>query len=435
MSKRPQPTAPDGKPELDIERHTHAFLVLLSGALLAFVLWAALGRLDVVSFAVGEVVPSSQVKTVQHLEGGIVADIMVREGDRVQKGQPLVALESTASGADVEELNVRIWALTADVARLEAELAGTDIVYPEGFADAHPDMVDEARQTFETRRRQFENDLAAQSALLDQRLRERDEIVARLANTEERLKLLDEQVKISEELLKDDLTNRMLHLNLLKELANLRGQMSEDGAASQRLDAAIAEERAKLEITTSQFKVEARKQLDQQRRSLNEFQNRVRKYQDSFQRAVITSPVDGVVMTLHVVTHGGVIAPGGAVADIVPVGDTLVVEAKLAPQDVGFVHGGQPARIKLASSDGSRFSAIDGEVVQVSPDTVQNKDGQSFYKVRIRTERDYFESKDQRYQLVPGVEVMCSIVTGTRSVMEYIAGPLMAGFSTAMQER
>ena len=423
------------KPELNISKETHLFLLTLIGVVAAFVIWSMIGRLDVVSFAVGNVVPSSQVKTVQHLEGGIVADIMVREGDRVKRGQPLLALESTASGADVQELNVRIVSLTADVARLQAEVRGEEIAFPEGFVEEHPALARQTTAMFDNRRTQFINDMATQDALMNQRLRESDEIRARLANTRQKLKLLQEQVGISEELLKDDLTNRMLHLNLLKEVANLEGMISEDNAALNRLASAFEQERLNKDSIEGRFRIEARKDLDEKRRSLDEFKNRVRKFEDSFKRSVLVSPVEGVVMTLHVVTRGGVIQPGSAVVDIVPVGDAMVVEAKLAPQDVGYVHVGQTARVRLASGAGARFDPLEGTVSNVSPDTVETKDGSTFYKVRIKTDVDYFESKGQRYQLVPGVQVMCSIVTGTRSVMEYIASPFLGSFKTALQER
>jgi len=423
------------KPELDISRQTHLFLFTLIAAVMAFSVWAMVGRLDVVSFAMGSVVPSSQVKTVQHLEGGIVAAIMVREGDRVKAGQPLVTLESTSSGADVEELKVRMASLTADVARLEAEVSGGELVYPDGFVEANVDLARQTRALFNSRRVQFENDMASQTALMNQRLRESDEIRARLANTREKLKLLQEQVAISVELLKDDLTNRMLHLNLLKEVANLDGMISEDKAALNRLASAYEQERLNKDGIEGRFRIEARQALDEKRRSLEEFANRMRKFADSFKRSTLVSPVEGVVMNLHVVTEGGVIQPGDAVVDIVPVGDAMVVEAKLAPQDVGYVHPGQIARIRLASADGSRFNPLEGTVSHVSPDTVETRDGTTFYKVRIKTQNDYFENKGQRYQMVPGVQVMCSIVTGTRSVMEYIASPFMGVFKTALQER
>jgi len=423
-------------PTLKIETKTHVFLIALIGLLVAFLAWSWIGRLDVVSFAMGEVVPSSQVKTVQHLEGGIVAEIRVREGDRVKVGQPLMVLESTASGADVDELEVRISALTADVARLSADMVGAEeIQFPEGFVEKNGELADQVMKLFSSRRAQLKNDLDVQQSLINQRKREGDEISARLANTREKAKLLNEQVQISEGLLKDDLTNRMLHLNLLKEAANLNGMLSEDDAALARLQAAIEQESLNLEAIQGRFRVEARQGLDEKRRSLHELTNRSRKFADNFNRSVLVSPVDGVVMTLHVVTRGGVIQPGGKIADIVPVGDALVVEARLPPNDVGYVHAGQTARVTLASSDGARFSHLVGEVVHISPDTVETKDGATFYKVRIKTESDVFETKGETYRLVPGVQVMCSIITGSRSVLEYIASPFMGSMETALQER
>ena len=322
----------------------------------------------------------------------------------------------------------------ADVARLEAESNGTDLVFPDGFETEPPTLAHQARELHKNRVDQLQNDLDTQKALINQRERERDEISARLANTKKKLKLISEQVRISENLLKKDLTNRMLHLNLLKEQATLQGTLSEDTAALNRLSAAIEQERLNLTSVEGHFRIDAREALDDKRRSLEEFTNRVRKYEDSYKRSVLTAPVEGVVMTLHVVTEGGVIPPGGKVVDIVPVGDALVVEAKLLPQDVGFIHVGQVARVKLAAA-GSRFQPLDGVVSSVSPDTVETKTGKSYYKVRIKTDRDYFDKHGQRYQLVPGVQVMCSIVTGTRSVMEYITTPFYGAFSTALQER
>jgi len=423
-------------PALAIEKQTHMFLIALVAMVVAFFVWTMVGRLDVVSFAMGEVVPSSQVKSVQHFEGGIVSEIPVREGDRIKAGQTLMVLESTASGADVDELDVRISALTADVARLSADMVGADAIeFPVGFVEANPQLADQVTKLFNSRRQQLENDLDVQRSLVNQRKREGDEISARLANTREKAKLLNEQVKISEGLLKDDLTNRMLHLNLLKEAANLNGMLSEDGAAMARLQAAIEQETLNLEAISGRARVEARQALDEKRRSLHELTNRSRKFADSFKRSTVVSPVDGVVMTLHVVTKGGVIQPGGKVADIVPIGDAMVVEAKLPPNDVGYVHPGQIARVTLASSDGARFGHLSGEVVHISPDTVEGQNGATYYKVRIKTNTDMFETKGEVYRLVPGVQVMCSIVTGSRSVLEYIAKPLMGSVGTALQER
>ncbi len=415
---------------------THLFLLLCVALVAAFGAWAYLGKLDVVSVAMGEVVPAGQVKSVQNLEGGIVRQILVREGENVRKGQSLVILESTASGADVQELKIGITALRVDVTRLEAEMKGSKAPnFAEDLKRDHKDLVREAVELFRTRRSLLENQLAGQRQLVSQRKEEIQQISARLDNERESLKLLNEQIQISVELLKDELTNRMVHLNLLKEASDLKGKIGSDAAALRRARAARQEATIKLSTLRNTVQEEVRRDFEENRRSLEERSERLRKFEDSLQRRVLRSPVDGVVKTLYVYTVGGVVQPGATVLDVVPAGDRLVIEARLPTQDVGYVHPGQTALVTLASLDAIRFGNLKGEVVNVSPDTIDTGQGIPYYKVRIRTERDYFERNEVRYQLVPGVQVLCSIRTGTRTVLQYLLDPFLSGAQRALRER
>jgi adhesin transport system membrane fusion protein len=414
---------------------TRAFLWLSVALVVGFLAWAAIGRLDIVAVAVGEVIPSTQLKSIQHLEGGIVQAIRVREGEKVKAGQPLVELEPTQSDADVRELLVRIKTLRAEIARLEAEAGGTAPAFPDDLSDKEPDLIRQQTDLFATRRNRLESALKAQRELVLQREQEIKEITSRIATDRESLKFLKEQIKISEELLKDDLTNRMLHLNLLKEEAATRGRIQENTEARRRVEAALVEARARLDGILHSQRADARQELEDKRRSLDEFQSRLGKFQDSLQRTVLRAPVDGVIKTLYVTTIGGVVKAGGTVLDIVPGGDKLVIEARLPTQDIGYVHPGQTATVKLASADAIRFGNLEGRVVQVSPDTLQTAQGASFYKVRVETERDFFAQRTLRYQLVPGVQVVVNILTGQRTVLEYLLDPFLAASRTALRER
>ena len=386
--------------------------------------------------ALGEVIPSSQVKSIQHLEGGIVREILVREGDAVKQGQPLVNLEPLASGADVEELNARVTSLRAEIARLEAEVQGADApVYPDDIRRDHPELVKEATAFFNTRVSLARNQLAGQRQQVAQQERKIDEVMARLKNNRHRLTLLSEQIGISEQLLKEKLSNRMQHLNLLKEAAGLKGKIGEDKAALRRITSARKEALNKLGSIRDAFREKAQEDLEKKRRQFEEFSNRLRKYEDSLKRTVLRSPVDGIVKTLYVVTIGGVVGPGATVVDVVPAGDRLIIEAKLPTQDIGYVHPGQTVLVMLASSDAIRFGNLKGEVIQVSPDAIEAADGMPFYKIRIAIEKDFFERRGVIYRLVPGVQVMCSIRTGQRSVLAYLMDPFLGSFQTALRER
>ena len=268
-----------------------------------------------------------------------------------------------------------------------------------------------------------------------QQERKIDEVMARLKNNRHRLTLLSEQIGISEQLLKEKLSNRMQHLNLLKEAAGLKGKIGEDKAALRRITSARKEALNKLGSIRDAFREKAQEDLEKKRRQFEVFSNRLRKYEDSLKRTVLRSPVDGIVKTLYVVTIGGVVGPGATVVDVVPAGDRLIIEAKLPTQDIGYVHPGQTVLVMLASSDAIRFGNLKGEVIQVSPDAIEAADGMPFYKIRIAIEKDFFERRGVIYRLVPGVQVMCSIRTGQRSVLAYLMDPFLGSFQTALRER
>jgi adhesin transport system membrane fusion protein len=247
--------------------------------------------------------------------------------------------------------------------------------------------------------------------------------------------LLKEQIKISEALLKDDLTNRYNHLNLLRDDSRMRGKVEEDVAALQRNKSALKEAQAKLENIKNEQAVGIGKKLEEARLNYNKLVQRILKFEDNLSRTVLRSPVNGVVKTLYVVTIGGVLKPGFTVVDIVPGGDRLIIEAKLPTQDIGYVRRGQQALVMLASADAMRFGNLTGKVVRVSPDTLVTNEGMPFYKVRIETEQDHFQRGKLKYQLFPGMQVMTNIQTGQRTVLEYIFDPFLRSFNDAMLER
>ena len=355
---------------------------------------------------------------------------------RVKQRDPLVVLEPTTSSADVDELKVRLASLKADVAVFEAILENADHI--EVVADAKfddQDLMDRADARFHSQRERIKSHIRSQRELVIQREQEIREVNARLKYNTTALDIVREQIQISKKLLKLKLTNRMEHLAILREEVVLSGRLEEDDAALPRTRAAKNEAQARMKAIEIGFREEAQKELEKAQRGIKELSRRLLKYEDSLYRTVLRSPVDGTIKTLNAFTVGGVIRPGSTVVEVVPADDLLIVEARLPPQDIAYVQPGQTAVVRLTSVDAMRFGDLSGEVMQVSPDTLVTKDGVPFYKVRIKTERSYFQNGEFRHDLFPGMQVQCSIQTGSRTVLEYLFEPYMVSLKGAMSER
>lgn len=447
-----------------VDKTTKFFFYLCAGFCISFFVWAAVSPLDIVSDAIGEVIPSSRVKRIQHLEGGIVREIKVREGDTVEVGQPLVELEATASDSTVEELNVRVNSLETEIQRLEAESRWFDdpeatesdnatddkettavslyvdpyavkLTFPQGILDNSPDLAAQAKELYEARRDRLVNDINTQKEKIKQRDQDIAEISARIRNQKKNLVYVREQIKISEDLLKDKLTSRYKHLGFLKEESSLVSKIEEDKAALARSKSMLAAANENLDQIYNSFHEEVQESLRKSRRELLEFSQRLRKMSDNLNRTIIRSPANGIVKSIYIMGEGEVVQPGMTVLDIVPAGDKLVVEAHLALGDIGYVQTGQPATVKLATGDARMFGNLDGIVKHISPDAITKPEEGTYYKVLVETENDRFEKEGRRYQLYPGMRVLVGIKTGERTVMEYLLYPYFDTLYQGFHER
>ena len=414
----------------------HSFLTICSISLIALTVWAYWGRIDIVTVAQGVVVPSSKIKTVQHLEGGIIRKINFREGEKVKKGAPLVVLEGTASNADLSEVDVRLITLRVDLSRLKAELEEDDrVTFEPDLVSDHADLVSAAIKHFNTRRSHIRNLIASQSQSVAQREEESKEIQARILKITEGLKLIDEQIVISQGLLKEDLTNRMAHLELLKERALLNGELNEAASSVKRIEAGKIEAEVRMLTLRDHYLKETRNEFDQSDSMYRELLQRRKKLKDNLKRTVLRAPVDGLIKFLYHSTIGGIVKPGGTVVDIVPEGDKLLIEAQLPVQEVIYVASGQIAKVRPLTPDAANFGQLEGRVVHVSPDSIREADKIPFYLITIELESEFFKSKGKRYPLLPGIQVTCSIRTGDRSILDYLISPFMDITSTALRER
>jgi adhesin transport system membrane fusion protein len=401
--------------------------------------WSVLCDLDIVSEAGGEVIPQTKVKKIQHLEGGIVREILVREGDTVKQDQPLVVLDAAAAEATTEELDVRLVSLQIEALRLDAESKGLDKpVFPQELEEKHKDLVDQARNHFDARKKRLQTDQATLAERVRQREQDIRETSARLENLRRNLPHVIRQVQRSEELIRERLVKEDELIGRIKERNNTESAIQENQAALTRASAALAAAKEELSHAQSAYREDVENELKKVQRELGELTQRMRKFRDSQNRTVLRAPEAGVVKSVNVMSEGEVVMPGMTVAEIVPVGDKLVIEAHLSIQDIGYVRPGQLAVVKLASRDARRFGNIEGKVLHVSPDAVtQNTPAgvNTYYKVLVETETDHFSRKSNRYDLFPGMRVVVGIHIGRRSVLGYFLDPFLDAMSGSMHER
>jgi adhesin transport system membrane fusion protein len=407
----------------------------VSGLLAVGLAWGALARLDEVAVAAGEVVPQGQVKTVQHLEGGIIQQINVREGDTVERDVALVQLELGISGTNREELEVQNDGLALRRLRLLAEAENKPLAFPDKVAPRLTDVLASEREAYMSRKRQFESGIIVLQSQTQQKSLELRALEARRNALESNLKRGRERLAISAELLKSGLVPRTEHLQLESEVESLAGQLSEVQAVIPKEREALAEFKEREREAELKFRRAAVEDLGQVDLAIARNRELLNKATDQERRTVIRAPIDGVVKNLRYHTIGGVVRPGEPIMEIVPLNEKLVVEARLSPVDVGYVRAGQPAMVKVTTYDFVRYGGLDGTVINVAADSTIDRAGAPYFRVVVETDKSYLGETPGSNPIAPGMQATVDIHTGTKSVLQYLVEPVVKLRHEAFRER
>ena len=397
--------------------------------------WAFFAELDEVAVAMGEVIPQGKIKVVQHLEGGIVEELFVVEGDAVKEGDPLLQLDLASTGSSLEELRVRMDSQLLVRARLVAEAEGGKPAFPKDAAKRRPTLVSAQFQAFQARKKELVSTMRVLNEQVKQRELEIQELSARQKAAKRNYKLATERLKLSKSLLSEGLTPKIEHLELEAEVESLDGEVKSLEPALPKARAAAEESKQRMKEGEIRFRGEAREELgttEQEIARLKELLTRVR---EKGSRAKIKSPIDGIVKNLRFNTIGGVIKPGEPILEIVPTGGNLVIQSRLNPTDRGYVTEGQSALVKISTYDFARYGGLEGTVIQLAPDTTTDEDGQPYFRVIVQTDKNYLGEEEGSLPIVPGMQATVDIHTGKKSVMDYLIRPILKLRHEAFRER
>ncbi|MFO1222307.1 MAG: HlyD family type I secretion periplasmic adaptor subunit [Burkholderiaceae bacterium] len=394
--------------------------------------WAALAPIDEVTRGDARVIPSRQLQVVQSLDGGVVAEILVREGQLVEAGQLLLRVDETRAGAGVRESAAQGFALRARAARLRALAEGTAFTAPVARDDDERRAALDERRLYESRASELATSLAINRQQLAQKQQELSETQSKRLTAQRALELTQQELAQTRPLLATGAVSQVDVLRLERDVARYRGDADQAVAQIARAQAAIGEAQRKIQETELAFRNDARKELADTMAKLNALNEGAVALADKVEKAQVKSPVRGRVQRLLANTVGGVVQPGKDIVEIVPLDDTLVLEARIAPKDIAFIHPGQSALVKFSAYDFSIYGGLDAKVENISPDSVVDERGNAYYLVRVRTLKAGFGEK---MPIIPGMTAEVEVLTGRKSVLSYLLKPVLKVQQRALSER
>lgn len=388
---------------------------------IVFLLWAALSQIDETVRGEGKAVPSGQAKVLQHMEGGIVAQILAKEGESVKAGQPIYKLDQAFFTADLKEKDSEKVSLQAKEIRLMSLIEGKNLEFPKEIAEKYPEVAQNEMQIFFSEKRHMSERISAVSQKAEQRRFELKELESKHKNLLIELETAKENAHISEQLMRSGAGSKKEYLAEASKKQNILTQIDEVKNQIPIVQGRYKEAGFEMGSIKSEMESKLLNELKEVRLKINQLSQQSLASTDRTNRLLITSPVNGTVNKLYFHTIGGAIKPGDKVAEITPAEDGLMIEANIKASDRGRIWVGQKTSVEITAYDYTRYGRIDGELVFIAPDSYTNQKGETLYPVKIKAQKD---NLGKGLPIMPGMEANINIITGKRTVLGYIFLPI-----------
>jgi membrane fusion protein, adhesin transport system len=397
-----------------------------------FILMSAVTEVDEITRGEGKVIPSRQLQVLQSLDGGIVSEIAISEGQIVEVNQLLLQIDSTRFESSAREGKAQYWSLLAKVARLRALAEGRPFIPPPEAVKEDPKTVEEERRLYEARTSELEAQVSIARQQLAQRQQELTEVRAKRDQAGQAYDLSARELAVTKPLITSGAVSEVELLRLERDVSRFRGEREMASAQISRVQAAIAEASRKIQEVELNVRGEARKEMSETLGKLNALTETNVGLADKVKHSAIRSPVRGTVKRLLVNTVGGVVQPGKDIVEVVPLEDALLLEAKVLPKDIAFLRPGQRALVKFTAYDFSIYGGLEAKLEQIGADSVTDEKGNTFYIVRVRTNKP---TLGDNLPIIPGMVAEVDIVTGQKSILAYLLKPVLRAKQAALTER
>jgi adhesin transport system membrane fusion protein len=414
-------------------------LIIVACLIAGFVVWAALTSVDEVTRGEGKVIPFSKTQIVQASEPGTIQEIAVKAGQVVKKGQIIARLDDTTIASTLGEATAHQRALEAKIARLDLEQAGNynaELVCPPEVRAKAPEICKNEASLLSSDERNYQNEVAVLQERRVQKQKDLDQALAEIRRLEDNIQVSGKQLALVQPMVQKKLMAETELLKVEKELTDQKGQLQQIRESIDGLKAAVKEASLQIDQLGLQIQQKALSDKTQALADLSVVNETIRGASDRVARTDVRSPVDGVVNDLAVNTIGAFVQPGTVIATIVPTAEKLLVQARISPRDVAFIRPGQSATVKITAYDFSIYGGLEGEVTNVSADSlVDEKTGKPYYEVLVKTEHSELKKDGRTYSIIPGMVASVDILTGHKTILHYLLKPINKGLSESLTER
>lgn len=411
------------------------FLLAVAAFFACAILWAAVSQVDERVRGAGQVMPSSDMQLVQSLEGGIVTEILVTEGDRVKKDQVIVRIDDVQFAAEGRGIEAQLTGLQAKQARLKAEAAGEAFSIGPEIAKKYPDIAANEEKLYNSRKKELETALSIIADEVRQAQSNISEVRASIGKYARARGLLEKELAITRRLVQQKAQPEIEQIRLERELNEASGNLATAAQAEDALEAKLSAAKKKEEERKSAFRSQALGELNEVEARIAAIRESLTAAEHRVSRAELRSPVDGIVHKLHVKTLGGVMQPAEKIAEIVPVSDDLMIRARISPADVAFLKPGQPVRVTVTAYDPQLYGTLEGRLERIGADTVEDAKGEPFFEIDVRTQRNYLGDAARPLPISPGMVTETEVITGKRTILDYLLKPVLRARDRAFTEK
>ena len=404
-------------------------------AVAGFLIWAAIAQVDEITRGQGEVVPSGNNQVVQNLEGGIVKQIMVKVGDTVEKGTPLLKIENEKARAEMKATEIKIHELAAKRERLSAEAQGVPFDINGSRDSVDYGFYRNELSLYRSRQKELRSRIEALMEQKSQQEHVQVETRQRIADLNRTAQLMDKEIAIMRPMVKQGVKSQVEFMHLQREQSKILEELHTAQNTLPKTASAIREIGHKIDEAKAEFRNKAKEELNQVEGELLRAKQSYMALKDEVTRTIVRSPIKGIVQNLYIHTVGGVIKPGEDLVEIVPTDDNLWLEVKIKPSDIAFIYPGQKAVVKVSAYDYAIYGSLEGEVVHISADTTKDEKDRPWYIVHIKTKQNYLGTKEKPLKIIPGMTVNVDIMTGKKTVLDYILKPILRAKEYTFTER